>query len=186
MQEVALYDPNRKPPSWMDVIQPGQYAAFLSDVETGAEMTSDGDHFNAGMIGRCLIFDSLEEAEQYCRQKVEGIHNLRCDVFDSHGRANPPVATFVNPRHQHKLDSEAESRRLMGWGWTCIAASLPLYWFAFTRRGEAWIAGFFGMQLTVAGLRVLHWSYSVGEELRYRKTQSDLRKQQITAKTGRF
>ncbi|HYW36946.1 MAG: hypothetical protein ACLQDM_13400 [Bradyrhizobium sp.] len=186
MQEVARYDPNRKPSSWMEVIQPGQYAAFFSDIESGAEITSDGDYFNAGMIGRCLIFDSLEEAEQYCCQKVEDITNLRCDVFDSHGRANPPVATFANRRHQHRLDSQAESRRLMRWGLVSIATSCPLFWFAWTRRGEAWIAAFFGLQLVIAGLRVLHWGYSLKEELRYRKAQSDLRKQQTTAaKTGR-
>lgn len=187
MQEVALYDPNRTPPSWMEVIQPGQYAAFFSDIESGVEMTSDGGYLNPGMTHHCVIFDSLEEAEQYCRQKVEGISSLRCDVFDSHGRTNPPVATFANPRHQHKLDSQAESRRLMRWGLVSITASIPLFWFAWARRGEAWIAAFFGLQLAVAGLRVLHWGYSLKEELRYRKSQSDLRKQQISAvtKTGR-
>jgi len=186
VQEVALYDPSRKPSSWMEVIQPGQYAVFLSDIESGAEMSSDGDYFDARMIGRCLIFDSLEEAEQYCAQKVEDIPSLRCDVFDSHGRANPPVATFANHRYQHRLDSHAESRRLMRCGLVATAVSFPLFWFAWTRRGEAWIAAFFGMQFLFAGLRVLHWGYSLKEELRYRKAQSDLRRHQITAaKTGR-
>jgi hypothetical protein len=184
LQEVALYDPNRKPASWMEIIQPGQYAAFLSDIETGVEMTHDGSYFSAG-LGCCLLFDSLEEAEQYCCAKVEDFPNLRCDVFDSHGRANAPVATFANSRHLRKLDSPAESRRLMQWGAVAIAASLPLFWFAWARRGEAWIAVFFGMQLLVAGLRVLHWGYSVGEGLRYEKAQSDLRKQQVAAKTRR-
>ena len=125
MQEVALYDPNRKPASWMEIIQPGEYAAFLSDIETGAEMTGDGHYFDDGMIRSCLLFDSLEEAEQYCQRKIEDSPNLRFDVFDSHGRANPPVATFANPRHRRRLDSPAESRRLMRWGWVAIVASLP-------------------------------------------------------------
>jgi hypothetical protein len=169
----------------MEIIQPGQYATFLSDIETGVEMTHDGSYFAASALSFCLLFDSLEEAEQYCCAKVEDFPNLRCDVFDSHGRANPPVATFANRRHRRKLDSPAESRRLMRWGAVAIAASLPLFCFAWARRGEAWIAAFFGMQLVFAGLRVLHWGYSVGEALRYEKAQSDLRKQQIAAKTGR-
>ena len=185
MQEVALYDPNRKPASWMEIIQPGQYAAFLSDIETGAEMTGDGTYFGSGTIRCCLLFNSLEEAENYCGAKVEKFPNLRCDLFDSHGRANPPVATFANRRHRRKLDTLAESRRLMSWGVVAIAASLPLFWWAWARQGEAWIAAFFGLQLVVAGLRVLHWGYSLGEEVRYQKMQSDLRKQQITAKAGR-
>ena len=185
MQEVALYDPNRKPATWMEIIHPGQYAAFLSDIETGLETTRDGSYFNAGELSFCLLFDSLEEAEQYCCAEVEYIPNLRCDVFDSHGRANPPVATFANRRHHHKLDSLAESRRLMFWGAVAIAASLPLFWFAWARRGEAWIAAFFGMQLVFASLRIFHWGYSLGETLRYDKAQSDLRKQQIAVKIGR-
>jgi hypothetical protein len=185
LQEVALYDRNRKPASWMEIIQPGQYAAFLSDIETGFETTCDGSYFNAGALSFCLLFDSLEEAEQYCCAKVEDFPSLRCDVFDSHGRTNPPVATFADRRHQRKLDSPAESQRLMLWGAVSIAASLPLFWFEWARRGEAWLAAFFGMQLVFAGLRILHWGYSLGETLRYDKEQSDLRKQQIAAKIGR-
>jgi hypothetical protein len=79
LQELALYDPNRKPASWMEVIRPGQYAAFLSDIETGAEMTSDGNYFAAGLIRCCVLFVSLEEAEQYCCAKVEEFLILRCD-----------------------------------------------------------------------------------------------------------
>ena len=66
MQEVALYDPNRKPASWMEIIQPGQYAAFLSDIETGTEMNHFGNFISSGLLSSCLVFDSLEEAERYC------------------------------------------------------------------------------------------------------------------------
>jgi hypothetical protein len=169
----------------MEIIQPGQYAAFLSDIETSVEVAEDGSYVADSSLGCCLLFDSPEEAEQYCSSKVEDFPNLRCEVFDSHGRANSPVATVVNRRYQHKLESPARSRRLMRWGAVAIAASLPLFWFAWARRGEAWIAAIFGMQLLFAGLRVLHWGYSLGETLRYEKAQSELRKQQIAAKTGR-
>ena len=67
MQEVALYDPNRKPAGWRGVILPSQYAVFLSDVETETELTSDGSYLGPGMPSSCLIFDSLEETERYCR-----------------------------------------------------------------------------------------------------------------------
>ena len=185
MQQIALYDPHRKPASWMEIIRPGQYAAFLTDIETGVEMTSDGGYCDAGTLRTCLLFDSLEEAERYCSAKAEEFPSLRCDVFDSHGRANPPVASFANPRHQAKLDAQAQSRRLMRWGAVSIVASIPLFWWAWARRGEAWIGIVFGIQLVFAGLRVLHWGYSVGEGARYEKAQADLRQQQISAKTGR-
>jgi hypothetical protein len=181
VQEVALYDPNRKPASWMDVIQPTQYAVFVCDVETGVELTADGHYLDPGMTRSCLIFDSLEETEEFCRAKIAATLNLRCEVFDSHGRANPPVATFVSQRYEDGLESSAKAGRMMRWAYLVIAASFPLFWYTWKTRGEGWLASFFGMQLAFAGLRLLHWGYSMKEELRYRKTQSDLRRQQINA-----
>jgi hypothetical protein len=178
VEEVALYDRKSKPASWMEIIQPGQYAVFLRDVKTGAPLTCDGCYLDRETGGSCLIFDSVEETEQYCRRKVEGIPNLRCDVFDSYGRANPPVATFVNQRYENRLDSEAKSGPMMRWALLMIAASFPLFWYTWKTRAEGWIASFFGIQLVVLGLRLLYWGFGMKEELRYRKAQSDLRKQQ--------
>ena len=178
MREVALYDPNRKPASWMELIQPPQYAVFFSEVESGVELTSDGRHLGPGMTHSCLIFDSLEEAEKYCRQKIEDIPKLRCDVFDSSGRVNSPVATLVGGRYQGRLQSPAKSTRMMQWAFLSMAASLPLFWYTWHTRGEEWMAAFFGVQLVVVGLRLLHWGYGMKEELRHRKVQSDLRKQE--------
>lgn len=185
MQEVALYDPNRKPASWMEIIQPTQYAVFLRDVENGAPLTRDGHYLDPGMKVSCLIFDSLEEAEQYCRREIEGLPNLRCDVFDSDGRANPPVATFVSQRYEGRLDSQAKAGRMMRWALLAMAASLPLFWYTWKTRGEGWIASIFGVQLILLGLRLLHWGYGMKEELRYRKAQLDLRKQQRATMRGR-
>jgi hypothetical protein len=150
---------------------------FLSDVETEAELTSDGSYLGPGMLSSCLIFDSLEETEQYCRRRVEDIPRLRCDVFDSQGKAQPPLATFVNQRHEHKLESPAKASRLMRWSLLPMAASLPLFWYTWKTRGEGWIASLFGIQFIFAGLRLLHWGYSMKEELGSRQARSELLRQ---------
>ena len=69
---------------------------------------------------------------------------------------------------------------MMRWALLAMAASLPLFWYTWKTRGEGWIASLFGVQLILLGLRLLHWGYGMKEELRYRKAQSDLRKQQTT------
>jgi hypothetical protein len=177
VQEIAVYDRNRKPSNWMQLIQPSQYVVFLSDAATGAEMTSDGRYPDLGDVPRCLIFDSLTDAEQFCRQRVEQIPNLRCDLFDNHGRANPPVTTFVSPLHQHRLDSPAKAQRMMRWGLAGVAASLLLFGLAWMRKGDWWLAAFFGVQMAFFGLRLLQWGYGMKEELRNRARQSSLRAQ---------
>jgi len=42
MQEILVYDPKRVPSEWAALIRPGQYAVFLSDVQSAAPMSSDG------------------------------------------------------------------------------------------------------------------------------------------------
>ena len=181
MQEVTLYDRSRKPSSWMEIIRPGQYAAFFSDVETGTEMSPAGVYLAPGMTHSCLIFDSLTEAANYCRQRVEEVNGLQCDVFDSQGRANPPVAVFVHKRYETKLDSEAKANRMMWWSVVVIASSLPWFWFTWRSHGESWWLSFFGLQIVLIGMRLLHWGYSLLEEVRYRESQADQRAQQNAA-----
>jgi hypothetical protein len=127
MPRVALYDRNCKPPSWMDLIRPGQYAAFFRDIDTGAEVTEAGVPLCSGESRSCVIFDSFPEVSDYCQPKVSQVSALRCDVFDSQGRVNAPVASFVNRAHSHKLDSPEKFRRMILIGFVPIAVSLPLF-----------------------------------------------------------
>jgi len=132
------------------VIQPTQYAVFLSDVETGVELTSAGRYLAPGMRSSCLIFDSLEETEQYCRSKVQGIPNLRCEVFDSHGKANPPVATFVG--HMEQAGESGQAGRMMRWPLSDCAV-VPLFWSTWEDPRGRVDRFFVGIQLILAGLR---------------------------------
>src|SRR6266849_2930966 len=97
MRQVLLYDRTRIPPNWTELIQPGQYAVFLSDVQSSAPITSDGLPVRSASEYSCLLFDSLTDAESYCQETVKKVRRLKCEVFDSAGRANAPVAILVNP-----------------------------------------------------------------------------------------
>src|SRR5579859_5752725 len=85
MQILKLYDPTRKPAEWTGLIHPGQYAVFHSDIATDVEKNPDGYYLKPGEDSACAIFDSLEEAESYCENKVAAIPNLRCDIYDHTG-----------------------------------------------------------------------------------------------------
>src|SRR5260221_1223115 len=107
MQQVLLCDRTRVPPNWTQLIRPGQYAVFLSDVESSALVSQGGLPIPSASEYFCLLFDSLPDAESYCQQAIKNLRRLKCEVFDSAGRANPPVAAFVNPEFAHRLDTEA-------------------------------------------------------------------------------
>jgi hypothetical protein len=88
MQEIKVYDSNRKPVSWMEIIQPHQYALFHQHSRMGTPLTSDGQPLTNELNGTCLIFDSLAEAEEYARNKVAQSPLIACHIFDSAGKAN--------------------------------------------------------------------------------------------------
>ena len=54
---------------------------------------------------------------------------------------------------------------MMRWAFVAMAGSFPLFWYTWKTRGEGWIASLFGIQLVLLGLRLLHWGYSMKEEL---------------------
>jgi hypothetical protein len=72
MQKVLLYDRTRIPPNWTELIRPGQCAVFLNDVQSSAPHTNDGLPIGSAEEFSCLLFDSLGEAEEYCRKASRG------------------------------------------------------------------------------------------------------------------
>ena len=95
MRELLLYDASRRPPNWSDCLLPTEYAVFHLDRINESFRNPQCTEANEP---RCLVFDNLAKAEQYCIALVEERPELRCEVFTWRGRADDPVRTFVNPR----------------------------------------------------------------------------------------
>jgi hypothetical protein len=151
MQQLKLYDPARKPADWTGLLHAGQFAVFHSDVATDIERSADGHYLQPGEDSTCMVFDSLAEAETYCETKVEEIPNLRCDIYDHTGRSKPPLLTYVN-----KIHLKAGSTRAK-WGWALVAASLPFFWIAHHWGNTLVIPMVIGVNLVLAGLRLVYW-----------------------------
>jgi|tagenome__1003787_1003787.scaffolds.fasta_scaffold19540480_1 hypothetical protein len=151
MQQLKLYDPARKPADWTGLLHAGQFAVFHSDVATDIERSADGHYLQPGEDSTCMVFDSLAEAETYCETKVEEIPNLRCDIYDHTGKSKPPLLTYVN-----KIHLKAGSTRAK-WGWALVAASLPFFWIAHHWGNTLVIPMVIGVNLVLAGLRLVYW-----------------------------
>jgi hypothetical protein len=151
MQQLKLYDPARKPADWTGLLHAGQFAVFHSDVATDIERSVDGHYLQPGEDSTCMVFDSLAEAETYCETKVEEIPNLRCDIYDHTGKSKPPLLTYVN-----KIHLKAGSTRAK-WGWALVAASLPFFWIAHHWGNTLVIPMVIGVNLVLAGLRLVYW-----------------------------
>lgn len=158
MREVLLYDPNRRPENWTDLLHEGQYAVFHSDVATDVERTPAGRYLQPGEQSTCLVFDSLPEAEQYCQAKVESLPRLRCDIYDHAGKSRPPLETFVNKAHQKS------SKKYVYWGWVLVAGSVFCFWLEWYKGAAKGLFLIIGLNMLFAGLRLAYWGAGKSEK----------------------
>jgi len=150
MRVLQLYDPQRKG-TWLDQLSPGEYPAFLRDGKTCAERDADGNPLRRNQASVCLVFSSLQEARQFGEQKIRERPDLRCDIYDHEGLSRPPLYTFG----EKEWNPTPRTLLLVAAG--CAAASLPLFFWDWSRRGEVVLASVIGINLVAAALRFLFW-----------------------------
>jgi hypothetical protein len=97
---IRVYDPARRPSSWTDLILPGQFVAFPSDAASGIPCDVAGRTSSDPLDGVCMLFDTLADAEAWCRKAAGDAPALRFDVFDAEGRVNPALLTIVHPSRE--------------------------------------------------------------------------------------
>jgi hypothetical protein len=155
VQVLQIHDPERRPASWAEIIRPGQFVAFAAPSD-----------------GTCVLFDSLHEGRAYCQAAVLSSPELRFDLFDTDGRARPPLESYVHPSRAAALDAHpgaAHRRRVIAW--SLIAAAVPLLVFTARRLSdiEAIFPGVIGVNLLLAAGRLLWLNLGVRETERARR-----------------
>jgi len=181
VQVLRLHDPGRRPASWTEIIQPRQFAAFAKNLDTGAPSDPDGQPFPDPSQVACLVFDSLDDARDFCEQATRRAPAVQFDIFDAAGRANPPLLTVVHPSRVGAVETDPSAlrrRRLIAW--TMMIAAVPTLAFAYSLRdgGHQIFAGFVGLSLLVAAGRLLWFNLAVSET-------EELRQQRVADATGR-
>jgi hypothetical protein len=168
VKEILLHDPTRRPPDWISAMSPGQFAVLYSDVRAGVAVDANGDPLGKGVRQTCLIFDSFDEAQTYCQQRVLEAPNLQCRIYDHHGSAQAPVLDIVNPKFPGKLGSPQSARAKMIWGVAVTSLSVPLF-LADYFWNLRYLPTLVGLNCFIVGLRLLHWGYCDLEMLRERQ-----------------
>lgn len=154
MQVVQIHDSSRRPASWTGLIGPEQFVAFATPSD-----------------GTCVLFDSLDEARAFCDAGVRAAPEIRFDVFDAEGRANPPLLTIVHPSRAHSLDTHPRmlrKRRAIGWVLVASGVLLLIYTYWNFADIEAIFPGVIGINLLLAGGRLLWFNMVVRETERAR------------------
>jgi hypothetical protein len=170
---LRLYDASRRPAHWTEIIRPGEYAAFAKIIQTSAACDAEGRPFSSADEATCLVFDDLHEAEAFCREQVLRALAVRFEIFDAHGRLNPPLLVVVHPEKVAALEGNPRGMRTRKIAAAALAiAAVPLVWcdYAFS-RGRLIFPTVVAINLLIVAARLiqLNRSYAHAEQERARR-----------------
>lgn len=176
MHTLRLHDPGRRPANWTEIIQPHQFAAFARNIDTGGMCDADGRAFADPAAATCLVFDSIDQARRFCDAAVLKAPALSFDIFDAEGRARPPLVTVLHPSRAAKSEAHPgvqNRRRILAWA--LIAASVLVFvtGYRLTDGGHQVFAIVLGVNLLLAGGRLLYFNLGVRETERARQARLD-------------
>ena len=97
---------------WGPAMSDSQYAVFHFDVKTMTMREAQGNDAP-------LIFNSLEEAERYCQDKIAALPTLGCRILDHAGAV---VRTFANDQVYQKHHGHPAAKRSLLIGIACLLA----------------------------------------------------------------
>ena len=78
----------------------------------------------------CIIFETLAEAEAFCRARTNHNPSLRFDILDAAGLLRPPLFTIVHPSRTAALEgSDTKRRRNIYVAIALLVVGPPLIWY---------------------------------------------------------
>lgn len=167
--EIRLYDPQRKPPDWVDLMQPTDCAVFLKNRTTSIPLASDGREFAGTAYATCILFKSFDTAQRFCDGKVKQLPEVRCEIYDAHGLASPPLAVVLHPEFQGEEEDGPiwQQRRKFIMAVLVLAAAI-LFGSAAVRPNLSDLMIFLGINCVVLALRFLYWDVGLKHRERER------------------
>ena len=154
----------------MQIIRPTEFAAFATLADSGIVCDADGEPTN-GEDDSCIIFETLPEAEAFCRERVAQIPRLRFEIMDAAGRHRPPLFTIVHPSRAAALEgSPGKIRRNRYAAVALLAVGPPLIWFDWAfYDGVMVVPTIVGINAVLIAVRLLIMNFSFASDERARR-----------------
>jgi hypothetical protein len=168
---LRLFDPDRRPSNWTDIIQPGQYVVFSQLIETGASCDAQGQRFDSVEHVTCLLFDALDLARAFCQAQVQRAPQLRFEIFDATGRASGPLIVITHPSRTARLEGNPRGMRIRYRAAVALLiAAVALFWYDYRNgRGILIFPTVIGVNLIVAAARLIQLNVSYAHSERERQ-----------------
>jgi hypothetical protein len=152
---TRLYDRDRTPAHWTQIVRQDQYVVFICDARSQAPRDAEGRPFctvDGVETGPCAaLCEDAAEAGDFARGVVSRHPELCCAIYDSGGKSRPPVEVIYDPGVRDRYVGSAHGRRLAVRG--AALASVGIAMVAIdASRGLAWIWGYvIGLKCVLIG-----------------------------------
>jgi hypothetical protein len=159
MREIKVYDDSRQPREWNALLTPSQCAVFFRRWGSEAPLSSEGAPFARFRDSTFLLFDSIEDARQFCEAKVQQHPKLCCEIFDRFGKARPPLMVVVHPRNAPRDEFSLSSvRKRNVAALLLVLTGIVLVWW--DQRAGWWMVAptYIGLTMILVALRLLYWN----------------------------
>jgi hypothetical protein len=111
---------SRKSTYWGPPMSDTHYAVFHFDVKTMSMRDAQGDYLSAGNDAP-LIFESLEQAQQYCTEKTAAMPELGCRIYDHRGQV---VQSFSDEKIYERHHGRPAAKRNIALGSIFLVAGV--------------------------------------------------------------
>ena len=157
MVTLRLFDRDRRPPDWTEIIRPGQYVAFSKTIDSGGSCDQDGRPFASAADATCLLFDGLTEARTFCEEQVIRAPAVRFEIFDSAGRRDPPLLLIVHPSRIAALEGNPRGMRVRKWTASALlVGAVPLFWYDYQHdQGMLIFPTVLGINMVIIAARLM-------------------------------
>ncbi len=150
MYWTKLYDPDRAPAHWSEVILPGEYCVFILDAETRTPRDAEGRPFSPGSEA-VAICGGLEEAVDLAESIVNRHPELCGQIYDRHGKSDEPLRTVYEPSVRGRYEGRPYARRETLRGLTLMSGGAVLVLID-VRHDLTWMWGYIiGAKLALIG-----------------------------------
>ena len=167
-QEIKIYDDTRDARFWYQLMKPTECAVLLTFQNTTTPLSPDGARYSNSNNATCILFERFEDARKFCELKVQQYPFMHCEIFDSAGRAKPPLLIVMHPsleKRDEGSDSSKHKRRIIAF--CLVLSACVLFWIDWRVKGVWVVPTFLGINMILAALRILHfnlWSSNNDEE----------------------
>jgi hypothetical protein len=154
MTWTRLYDPDRSPAHWTDIIRDGEYCVFILSAGGRLQRDMEGRTFAPGYESVAICPD-LDEAVDLARAVV-ALHPVLCaEVYDHEGKSGEPLQVVYEASVRGRYEGRPYAKREAGWGLTLVSLASGFIIFDF-RHNLEWMWGYIiGMKLFVIGASFL-------------------------------